>query len=64
VMHYHPNAVAVYLTDGMTRMTTPDGKSQDMPSKAGETAWTPAGSHLPQNVGKTPVELILVELKK
>src|ERR1035438_3549501 len=52
VMHYHPNAVAVYLTDGMTRMTTPDGKSQDMPSKAGGPAWTPAGSHLPQNVGK------------
>ena len=24
VMHNHPNAVAVYLTDGMTRMTTPD----------------------------------------
>ena len=64
VMHYHPNAVAVYITDGMTRMTTPDGKSQDMPSKAGGTAWTPAGSHLPQNVGKTPVEVILVELKK
>jgi quercetin dioxygenase-like cupin family protein len=29
VMHYHPNAVAVYLTDGKTRMTTPDGKSQE-----------------------------------
>ena len=64
VMHYHPNAVAVYLTDGMTRMTTPDGKSQDMPAKAGGTTWSAAGSHLPQNVGNKAFEVILVELKK
>ena len=64
VMHYHPNAVAVYITDGMTRMTTPDGKSQDMPAKAGGTSWTAAGSHLPQNVGNKAFEVILVELKK
>src|SRR5271170_3654463 len=64
VMHNHPNAVAVYLTDGTTRMTTPDGKSQDVPVKAGTTGWTPAGSHLPQNIGNKPFELILVELKK
>jgi len=63
VMHYHPNAVAVYLTDGKTKMTTPDGKSQDMSVKAGAATWTPAGSHLPQNTGER-LELILVELKK
>jgi quercetin dioxygenase-like cupin family protein len=64
VMHHHPNAVAVYLTDGLTRMTTPDGKSQDMPAKAGGTTWSAAGSHLPQNVGGKPFQVILVELKK
>ena len=64
VMHYHPNAVAVYLTDGKTRMTTPDGKSQEMPAKAGSANWTAAGSHLPQNTGDKRLELILVELKK
>ena len=63
VMHYHPNAVAVYLTDGKTRMATPDGKSQDMSVKAGAASWTPAGSHLPQNAGDR-LELVLVELKK
>ena len=63
VMHSHPNAVAVYLTDGKTKMTTPDGKSQDMSVKAGAAEWTPAGSHLPQNTGGR-LELILVELKK
>jgi len=64
VMHSHPNAVAVYLSDGMTRMTTPDGKSQEMPAKAGVAAWSPAGIHLPENVGGKPFQLILVELKK
>jgi quercetin dioxygenase-like cupin family protein len=63
VMHYHPNAVAVYLTDGKTRMTMPDGKSQDTSVKAGAASWTDAGSHLPQNTGGR-LELILVELKK
>jgi quercetin dioxygenase-like cupin family protein len=64
VMHDHPNSVAVFLTGGTTRMTMPEGAPQDVPSKAGAAVWTPAGSHLPQNVGSKPFELILVELKK
>lgn len=64
VMHYHPASVAVYLTDGKIRMTAPDGKSQDAPGKAGTAEWAPAGSHLPQNVGDKPFEVMLVELKK
>src|ERR1035438_1857409 len=64
VMHYHPNSVAVFLTDGKPRMTTPDGKSEDVPGKAGAATWTPAGSHLPQNVGDKRFEVVLVELKK
>jgi quercetin dioxygenase-like cupin family protein len=64
VMHYHPASVAVFLTDGKTRMTTPDGKSEDTPAKAGAANWAPAGSHLPQNVGDKRFEVILVELKK
>lgn len=64
VMHYHPNSVAVFLTDGMTRMTTPDGKSQDVPGKAGAASWGAAGNHLPQNVGSKPFEVVVVELKK
>jgi hypothetical protein len=45
-------------------MTTPDGKSEDVPGKAGAATWTPAGSHLPQNVGDKRFEVVLVELKK
>ena len=64
VMHYHPGSVAVYLTDGKTKMTTPDGKSEETGSKVGAAVWAPAGSHLPQNTGDKKLELVLVELKK
>lgn len=64
VMHSHPDSVVVYLTDGTTRMTTPDGKSQVVNTKAGTASWTAAGLHLPQNVGTKPSQLVLVELKK
>lgn len=63
VMHAHPDSVAVFLTDGKATFTTPDGKTQDAPIKAGTTQFTPAGKHLPANVGDKPFELVLVELK-
>jgi quercetin dioxygenase-like cupin family protein len=63
VMHHHPGSVAVFMTDGQTRFTTPDGKTQDVPAKAGSVKWSEAGNHLPENVGDKPFEVILVELK-
>lgn len=63
VMHEHPDAVAVFLKDGKTQFTMPDGKTQTMEMKAGTTMWTPAGKHLPENLNDTPFELVLVELK-
>jgi len=63
VMHSHPQAIAVFLTDHQNKMTYPDGKSEMMNGKAGEVQITPAGEHLPENVGDKPMELILVELK-
>lgn len=63
VMHSHPGSVAVFLTDGKVKFTTPDGKSQEAAAKAGEVQWEVGGLHLPENVGTKPFELILVELK-
>jgi quercetin dioxygenase-like cupin family protein len=63
VMHEHPDAVAVFLTDGNTRMTLPDGKTVNNPVKAGSAMFTPAGKHQPENLGDKPFELILVEMK-
>lgn len=63
VMHQHPAAVAVFLTDAQAKFTLPDGKTQADTVKAGTTIRTPADTHLPENIGDKPFELILVELK-
>ena len=63
VMHEHPNAVAVFLTDGQIKFELPDGKSEDAAVKAGQAMFTAGGKHLPQNVGDKPFEVVLVELK-
>jgi len=64
VLHEHPNAVAVFLTDGHVKFAGPDGKSQEQQVKAGSAAWTPGVKHLPENMSDKPFELVLVELKK
>jgi len=63
VMHSHPDVVAVFLTDGKVRFTFPDGKTQDADAKAGTAMWTPAMTHLPENVGDKPFEVMVIELK-
>jgi quercetin dioxygenase-like cupin family protein len=62
-MHSHPNAIAVFLTDAKVTFTLPGGKTQDSSMKAGQTIWTPAGTHLPENTSDKPLELVLIELK-
>ena len=63
IMHQHPNAVAIFLTDLNGKFTFADGKTENTTAKAGDARWTPAISHLPENAGDKPFELILVELK-
>ncbi|MCZ6702224.1 MAG: cupin domain-containing protein [Ignavibacteria bacterium] len=64
VMHYHPENVAVFLTDNQVEFNLPDGEVVEMAATEGQAVWAPAGKHLPKNVGDKPFELILVELKK
>ncbi len=63
VMHYHPDSVAVFLTDHQVQMTLPDGSTSEMTAAAGETLFVPAGQHLPKNTSGGPWELVVVELK-
>jgi quercetin dioxygenase-like cupin family protein len=63
VMHEHPNAVAVFLTDGQIKFQLADGKVVDATVKAGESMFTPGGKHLPENIGDKAFEVVLVELK-
>lgn len=63
VMHAHPDTIAVFLAASKTRMTLPDGKSEDT-EFANETAsYIPAGTHSPANIGTSRVDVVLVEFK-
>lgn len=64
VMHSHPALAAVFLTDSTGQFTLSDGKKQDFNAKAGDAQFVPATTHLPENTGSAPMDLILVELKK
>ena len=63
VMHDHPANLAVFLTDVDGRFTLHDGKTEDVPAKAGAVMWDAGGQHLPENIGDKPFELIVIELK-
>lgn len=63
IMHQHPNAVAVFQSSGKSKFTFPDGKTEERDIVAGQAIWTPATIHLPENIGSTEFEVILIELK-
>jgi quercetin dioxygenase-like cupin family protein len=63
VMHAHPASVAIFQSDTHCRFTLPDGKTEEHRFRAGETLYAPAGSHLPENLGGHPIDLVIVELK-
>jgi len=63
VMHRHPDAIAIFQNDGKVKFTYPGGKTEEREMKAGQTLFTPAVRHLPENVTDNDMEVILVELK-
>ena len=63
VMHSHPSSVIVPLTDGKTQFTLPGGKKEDASMKAGEARFANATTHLPENMGDTANDVIVIELK-
>ena len=48
---------------GLSGRANPVGTTQDRPVKAKSTQWDPGGTHLPENTGDKPFEVILVEMK-
>ena len=63
VMHSHPAAVAVFISDAKGQFTYPDGKKEDLAGRAGDARYTPAVTHLPENTGDKAFDVIVVELK-
>ncbi|MEE9173997.1 MAG: cytoplasmic protein [Thermoplasmata archaeon] len=63
VMHDHPDAIGVFLSDVHGKFTFPDGTTKEITGKAGEAAWFPAVTHLPENLSDEPIDMLVFELK-
>ena len=63
VMHFHPEGMAIFLTDGEGKFTLPDGTTAETSFKAGDFNWLPAQTHQPENTGKESFEVIQIEMK-
>ena len=62
-MHSHPANVVYVVAGGKLRFTSPDGKSQDMELNTGETMYREPTTHAVENIGKTNIKALLIELK-
>ncbi|HXO21292.1 MAG TPA: cytoplasmic protein [Thermoanaerobaculia bacterium] len=62
-MHSHPANVVYVIAGGTLRISTPDGKSREVEFKTGETIWREPVTHAAENIGKTRLHAIIVELK-
>ena len=63
VMHAHPCAVAIGLTDSTLVFHLPDGGTREAKLKKGQVVNAKPIVHNPENRTSTPAEVILVELK-
>ena len=63
-MHSHPRSVAICLNDQRLRFTFPNGKTEDVNLKRGQTVWLDGISHAVENSGTEDVSSVVVELKK
>jgi hypothetical protein len=62
-MHEHPAYVDIALTDQHGRFTFPDGKTEEVHVKAGQTSWRGPQKHSFESFSDSATESIQVELK-
>jgi quercetin dioxygenase-like cupin family protein len=63
-MHMHPDHVMYVFNNGKLKLTPSTGKTQELDLKGGQAIWMDATSHAAENLGKTDVHLLVVELKE
>lgn len=62
-MHSHPDML-IYVLEGGTTLSTPQsGKPETTEFKTGEIYYRKAMTHTAENVGKTRIHFLLVEIK-
>jgi beta-alanine degradation protein BauB len=63
-VHSHPAYVIYVLEGGKYRNYAADGKTTEGELKSGEVLFREPLTHAAENIGSTPMHMILVELKK
>ena len=62
--HTHPARIAHVISGGTLHIGFPDGTSMVFEEKVGATNWSnPAPLHDTENIGTTPIKILLVEVK-
>jgi quercetin dioxygenase-like cupin family protein len=62
-LHRNPENINYILKPGTLRLSDPDGSSVDIQLTEGQVIPAPVGQHAVENVGKTEVRTICIELK-
>jgi quercetin dioxygenase-like cupin family protein len=62
--HHHPAFVLYALGPFKRTLTLPDGTVLTREFKAGDVLWSDAQTHIGSNIGDTPTDVIMVELKE
>ena len=62
-MHSHPANVAVAITGGKYRFTSPDGRTMEAELEAGQAMYFDAVEHAGEFMGDGETHALLVELK-
>jgi quercetin dioxygenase-like cupin family protein len=62
-MHHHPYHVVYALSGGRMRLTS-GGKTQEIEVKTGQVIFLDAQDHEAKNIGKTTLDLLVMELKQ
>jgi quercetin dioxygenase-like cupin family protein len=62
-MHSHPAYVTYVVSGGKIRNHLADGKTAEVELKTGDVLYREPLTHWSENIGTTPVHVVLVELK-
>ncbi len=61
--HHHPDSVLYALSSFKRRLAFPDGTTKERQFAPGDVMWIPAQTHTGENIGTTPTDVLLVEMK-
>jgi beta-alanine degradation protein BauB len=62
-MHFHPPGVVYTFSDCTARLTNQQGHAEDVHLHAGEVSWRNKTWHASENIGKTEIHVLAIELK-